>query len=249
MVKLLHTAEILNQKVFPPTPADCVKRCRGHLASQALGSGPETDMPNLLCIHLTRAFLRMHCHTKPLTKLMFGTDQKDFWPEFRTPFLSPLCLLFLHPAPCEVSDSFSLVSSIWQYVLEKKDKCSNRTYPFSCRGGRGKQTVFTPYFLLFVFVNKLESLDCFFSLIVRISGHWVLTVCLFMCKADRNTLQLLKSYSVQLLVQKSVKCWSNSKFHSLNIYLMLTSSYICLFVRFFQTQYQYLDVVTMHKIS
>lgn len=171
LVKLLHTAEILNQKVFPPTPADCVKRCRGHLASQALGSGPETDMPNLLCIHLTCAFLRMHCHTKPLTKLMFGTDQKDFWPEFRTPFLSPLCLLFLHPAPCEVSDSFSLVSSIWQYVLEKKDKCSNRTYPFSRRGGRGKQTVFTPYFLLFVFVNKLESLDCFFSLIVRISGH------------------------------------------------------------------------------
>lgn len=75
---------------------------------------------------------RMHSHSKsqPLAKLLFGTVWKDFWPAFRMPFLSPLCLFSLHPTSCEVSDSFSFVSSIWQDVLEKKDKRSNRTYPF-----------------------------------------------------------------------------------------------------------------------
>lgn len=115
----------------------------------------------------------MHSHSKsqPLAKLLFGTVWKDFWPAFRMPFLSPLCLFSLHPTSCEVSDSFSFVSSIWQDVLEKKDKCSNRTYPFSPRGGRGKQTAFAPCFLLFIFVNKLEGLGCFFSLTVRSSDQ------------------------------------------------------------------------------
>lgn len=150
------------------------------LVSQALRSGSETDMPNLLCIHLPCAFLRMHSHSKsqPLAKLLVWND---FWPAFRMPFLSPLCCFSLHPISCEASDSFSFVSSIWQDILEKKDKCSNRTFLFCPRGGRGKQTPFAPYFFLFILVSKLEDLGCFFSLTMRSSDHWVLTVHLFVC--------------------------------------------------------------------
>lgn len=109
-------------------------------ASQAVGSGSETDTFNLLSTHLPCAFLRMHSHSKlqPLAKLLFGTVWDDFRSAFRLPFLSPLCLFPLHPTPCEVSDSFSFLSSIWQDVLEKREKCSTRTYSFSPRGGRGE---------------------------------------------------------------------------------------------------------------
>lgn len=107
-------------------------------ASQAVGSGSETDTLKLHSTHLPCDFLRMHSYSRlqPLAKLLFGTVWGYFRSAFRLPVPPTLCLFPLHPTLCEASDSFSFLSSISQDVLEKREKCSTRTYPFRPRGGR-----------------------------------------------------------------------------------------------------------------